>query len=293
MLVKDYINQVAERLESAGLFFGHGTDNAQDEAFYIVFASLALSWSEFESGMQREIADEELELLEQRVSKRIDQRIPAAYLVGVAWFAGYPFRSDARALVPRSPVAELLENRFAPLLPAEPDRILDLCCGSGCIGIVSALVFADANVDLVDISPDALQLALENVKLHGADERIDVICSDLFEELSGRRYQLIVSNPPYVGDTEFACLPAEFHHEPALGLLTEDEGLSVPLKILAAAPDYLTDQGILVMEVGHSWDALAQRCPTVPFLWLEFEHGGEGVLVLSRDQLLEYQKHFK
>jgi ribosomal protein L3 glutamine methyltransferase len=293
MLVKDYINQVTERLESAGLYFGHGTDNARDEAFYLVFASLNLSWSEFENGMQREIKNEELDLIEHRVRLRIDQRIPAAYLVGVAWFAGYPFRSDARALVPRSPIAELLENRLEPLLPAEPGHILDLCCGGGCIGIASALVFPDANIDLVDISPDALQLARENLKLHGADQRVEVVCSDLFQKLAGRRYDLIISNPPYVGDKEYTSLPAEFQHEPALGLLSEDAGLRVPLDLLKAAPDYLTEQGILILEVGHSCDALVTRCPDVPFLWLDFEHGGEGVLVLSRAELLAYQKHFE
>ncbi len=293
MLVKDYINQISDRLETGGLFFGHGTENAGDEACYIVFASLNLDWLEYETEMYREITAQEKELIDRKVNMRIDKRIPAAYLVGMAWFAGYPFYSDNRALIPRSPIAELLENRLEPLLPAQPGYILDLCCGGGCIGIVSALVFQNAHVDLVDISADALLLSRDNVQLHHLEQRIELICSDLFQELSGRRYDLIVSNPPYVGVKEFASLPAEFTHEPAIGLVSDHEGLEIPLKILLAAADYLTEQGILILEVGHSFKALMQCCPKVPFLWLEFDHGGEGVLLLSRAQLHEYCDHFE
>lgn len=292
MNVYDYIDELAGRLESADLYFGHGTANARDEACYLVFACLNLDWDQYELEMARKLGEEQLKLLEQKSRLRIEQRLPVAYLAGVAWFAGYPFHTDRRALVPRSPIAELLNNRLQPLLPKEPLRLLDLCCGGGCIGITAALNFPEARVDLADVSREALQLARDNVLFHDAKERIEIIQSDLFESLYGRRYDVILSNPPYVGTEEYASLPPEFLHEPALGLVTEQQGLQIPLTILREAADYLNEQGILILEVGYSHHALSERCPDVPFLWLEFEHGGEGVLMLTRSQLQEYRARF-
>lgn len=292
MIVKDYIDELSERFESAEIFFGHGTANARDEACYLVFATLGLSWDNYASEMRKEIAEEMLDLLEQKARKRIEQRVPTAYLTGVAWFAGFAFRSDERALVPRSPIAELLENRLDTLLESEPGQILDLCCGGGCIGIAAALMFPNANVDLADISTDALELAGENVALHGLGDRVGLVNSNLFQGLSDSRYDLVLCNPPYVGDDEYKSLPSEFYHEPEMGLVSKQNGLDIPLRILHQASDYLNEQGILVMEVGYSCQALAEHCPGVPFLWLEFEHGGEGVFMLTRSQLLEYRERF-
>ena len=292
MQVIQLIEKLSERFDAADLCFGHGTDNPRDEACYLVFAALGLDWQHFDAEMLREISGPESDMLDQLARQRIEDRLPTAYLVGVAWFAGIPFHSDKRALVPRSPIAELIENHFQPLLNKPPSDILDLCCGGGCIGIAAALQFPEANVELVDISPEALQLAAENVQLHHVQSRVHTVLSDLFQELSGRRYDLIVSNPPYVGTAEFTALPQEFRHEPELGLLSGDEGLQIPLRILLQAADYLEDQGVLVLEVGYSKQTLQDRCPGVPFLWLEFEHGGEGVLMLTRSQLLEYRDRF-
>ena len=292
MQVKDLISKLAEQFESAGLCFAHGTDNADDEACFLVFAALELDWQEFESEAQRAVTESERVKIEELASRRIKERLPVAYLVGRTWFAGYPFHADERALVPRSPIAELLENRLEPLLSAQPQHILDLCCGGGCIGLAAALQFSEVEVDLADLSADALQLAAENAQLHGVEQRVCLIRSDLFEGLSGRRYDLIISNPPYVSAAEIAALPREFRHEPGMGLLSDDEGLAIPLQILSQAADFLTDRGILILEVGYSNQALAARCKHVPFLWLEFEHGGEGVLMMTRSQLLQYRDSF-
>lgn len=293
MTVAEYIAQLSRRLAEGGLCFGHGTDNPQDEACYLVFASLSLDWNEFENLQDRPLTADEIALLDQRARRRLEERIPVAYLTGICWFAGHRFRCDERALIPRSPIAELIGNHFEPLLPHDPGRILDLCCGGGCIGIAAALAFPEARLDLADISPDALQLAAENVELHGIRRRTELRASDLFEGLQGRRYDLILCNPPYVGQTEFEDLPAEYGHEPALGLLCDAEGLDIPVRVLREAADHLTDQGILVMEVGYSQSLLSERCPDVPFLWLDFEQGGGGVFMLTRSQLIEYRDSFR
>jgi len=210
-----------------------------------------------------------------------------AYLVGEAWFCGLPFKVDERVLIPRSPIAELINNRFEPLLVREPLRILDLCTGSGCIGIACALAFEDARVDLSDISADALQLARENVIRHGLQERVQVLESDLLQSLQGP-YDLIVTNPPYVSRQEIDDLPAEYRHEPELGLLSFDDGLDIPLRILREAAAHLSEDGLLVLEVGYSREALTARLPEVPLLWLEFGQGGDGVCALTAGQLRQY-----
>ncbi len=292
MNVAEFMDRLERRFEAASLCYAHGTDNSRDEAAYLVFSTLSLSWDDYPLVLQQELTGAELELLEERARRRLTERIPTAYLVGTAWFAGYPFRSDQRALVPRSPIAELVQNRFQPLLPAAPDRVLDLCCGGGCIGIATALEFPDARVDLADISADALGLARENIDLHGLASRMETVQSDLFDNLGGRRYDFIVCNPPYVSQEEVDTLPAEFRHEPRSGLVSGDQGLELPSRILAGAADSLNESGSLVLEVGYSHSLLTQRYPDIPFLWLEFDRGGEGVLRLTRDQLLEYRQRF-
>ena len=207
--------------------------------------------------------------------------------IGEAWFSNWPFYVDERVIVPRSPFAELIQNRFASLIMAEPASILDLCCGSGCIGLAAALQFPASSVVLSDLSAEALEVAAINVARHALSERVTQNASDLFRQLNGR-FDLILSNPPYVGTTEYQDLPAEFKQEPAMALLSEQEGLAIPVRILQEAAEYLNDKGLLVLELGNSWQALVDRYPDAPFLWLEFTQGGEGICALNKKQLQAY-----
>ncbi|MGM0633734.1 MAG: 50S ribosomal protein L3 N(5)-glutamine methyltransferase [Pseudomonadota bacterium] len=284
MTLEEYIGRLAERFDAAGLFYGHGTDNASDEAFYLVFSALRLDFSEADRLLPEQVDATQCERLEVLARRRIEERLPVAYLTGEAWFAGLPFHVDERVLVPRSPLAELIVSGFDGLLEEAPRRILDLCTGSGCIGIACATMFPDAQVDLVDIDAGALEVAANNIQRHELGDRVRAIRSDLFERLT-ERYDLIISNPPYVSDEEVAALPAEYGHEPVLGLRSGEAGVALPMRILQDAARYLTPHGLLLMEVGYSWPELERRCPRLPFLWLSFESGGEGVLALGRGQL--------
>ncbi|GGG56558.1 50S ribosomal protein L3 glutamine methyltransferase [Pseudohongiella nitratireducens] len=291
MKVGEYIQEAADQFENADLFYGHGTDNAADEALYLVFSYLRLDYTGDDSQFARPLSENELVALRDLAQRRITERVPVAYLVNEAWFAGLPFHSDSRALVPRSPLAELILNHYEPLLDELPQRVLDLCTGSGCIGIATAAVFPQAEVDLADISVDALALAEQNIARHQLQSRVRTVASDLFDGLHEAKatYDLIVSNPPYVSAEEVMGLPAEYGHEPSLGLLSDEDGLLIPLRILRQAPDYLTESGVLVMEVGYSWQALMARYPDLPVVWLEFEQGGEGVMAIGRDALIRVQ----
>jgi ribosomal protein L3 glutamine methyltransferase len=223
------------------------------------------------------------------IERRIAERVPTAYLVGEAWFAGLKFKSDARALVPRSPIAELIESGFSPWLDDRHiERALDLCTGSGCIGIAMAVHHSDWRVDIADISADALALARENIAFQHVEDRVEAIQSDLFEGLAGRRYDLIVSNPPYVTEGEYAALPGEYAHEPRLGLAAGADGLDICLRILAEAPEYLAEDGLLIVEVGESERALVALLPQVPFVWIEFKVGPMGVFAIERRDLVEH-----
>lgn len=290
MTIEDYMEEVALKLDAAGLCYGHGTDNPSDEAFYLIYGFLGIDFTDVGAG-QRVLDAQQLESLEALLKSRIDERVPTAYLLGRAWFAGYEFFCDDRALVPRSPIAELIVGEFQPLLQDRPSRVLDLCTGGGSIGIAMALQWPDCQIDLVDISADALELAKKNIALHGLEALVNCIESDLFVNVSGR-YDLIVANPPYVPLQEFEDLPDEFGHEPTLGLLSADEGLQIPLQILRDSVDHLRAGGLLVMEVGYSHFQLAERLRQVPLLWLDFEHGGEGVLALTSGQLQQYREQF-
>ena len=291
MDLKHYINELVEEFESSELFYGHGTDNALDEAIYLTYGVLDIGYKKDLEAANRELSNLEITLLDEKAQLRIKQRIPVAYLLNQAWFAGYRFYSDERALVPRSPIAELISNKFEPLLANEPQRILDLCCGSGCIGIACAKQFPGALIDLSDIDSSALELASNNIELQRCATRVNVIESDLFEDISDF-YDLIVCNPPYVSQEDFDKLPKEYKAEPALGFVSEQEGTGVAVKILREVEKYLTPGGLLIMEVGCSANLLQRRNIKVPFLWLEFIAGGEGVLALTRDQLKEYSKEF-
>lgn len=291
MTVGEYIQQLAQLFEQAALCYGHGTDNAYDESVYLVYASLGLDFTDVDATAERKLSDDDFALLEHMVRRRIDQREPVAYITGQAWFAGHRFHADRRALIPRSPIAELIANRFEPLLPRTPGRILDLCTGGGCIGIAAALEFTEAEVVLADISAEALELATKNIELHEVQGRVTSVRSDLFSDLDGR-FDLILCNPPYVSQAEIDELPTEYALEPVLGLFSEEEGLQIPLQILRQASSFLVEDGLLIMEVGYSQDLLAQRLPEVPLLWLEFENGGDGVFALTTSQLRQFQHCF-
>jgi len=288
--LQQYIRDTAASLEGAGLCFAHGTDNALDESVYLVYGSLGIDYGLSLDAADRELDESEIRLLDERVSRRIRDREPVAYILGEAWFCGLPFFSDRRALIPRSPIAELIMNDFAGLLQGEPRRIMDLCTGSGCIGIACAVHFPAARVDLVDIDDDCLRLASENSDRHGTSDRVQILQSDLFEQVYGR-YDLIVANPPYVSAAEIEDLPPEFRHEPNLGLLSEEAGLQIPVRIVQQAAQYLERGGLLIMEVGYSAEGLSERLSDVPLLWLDFEQGGEGVMAITREQLEHYREH--
>lgn len=285
-----YIQQVSRQFEQSELCFAHGTDNAMDESVYLIYGFLGIAFENEPNSIDRELDEQEIEQLDFLVGRRIRDREPVAYLLEEAWFCGLPFFSDRRALIPRSPIAELIHDRFVGLLKTEPANILDLCTGSGCIGIAAALAFEKADVDLLDVDEDCLELAQKNIDRHGTSVRTKTLCSDLFSQVE-KQYDLIIANPPYVSAGEIAELPEEFLHEPRLGLLSAEEGLDIPIRILQQAAAYLRPQGSLVMEVGFSADRLSQRLDRVPLLWLEFEHGGEGVLAITREELQQYREH--
>jgi ribosomal protein L3 glutamine methyltransferase len=291
--IRDFIRWGASRMNEANLHFGHGTVDAFDEAAALVLHGLHLPPDLHEGYLQAVLTTSERRTVIKQLERRIRERKPAAYINQQAWFMGLPFYVDERVLVPRSPIAELIENRFAPWHDPETiAHVLDLCTGSGCIGIACAHVFPEAHIDLVDISADALAIARRNVHDHGLEARCELVQSDLFDRLAGRRYDLIVSNPPYVSLTEMRSLPAEYHHEPVVGLAAGEQGLDAVLAILRNAGDYLNDDGILVVEVGATAPALDERFPEVHLTWLELERGGEGVFLITADQLKSCRELF-
>ncbi|MGD8955759.1 MAG: 50S ribosomal protein L3 N(5)-glutamine methyltransferase [Chromatiaceae bacterium] len=292
--MRDWVRWGASCFSAAELSFGHGTQSALDDALALVLHALHLDHTLPADYLAARVTSAEAERIVQLFETRVEQRVPVAYLIGEARFAGLDFFVDENVLIPRSPIAELIEEGFAPWL--EPDQVtsvLDLCCGSGCIGIACAYAFPQALVDVSDISPAALEVAARNIERHRLEDRVRALRADVYDGLDGERYDLIVSNPPYVSSAEMATLPAEYRHEPPLALAAGEDGMDIVTQILAGATDYLRPGGILVVEVGASADLLMARYPDVPFLWLDFERGGDGVFLLTAEQLTECRENIE
>jgi ribosomal protein L3 glutamine methyltransferase len=275
-----------ETLENSDVYFGHGTDNAWDEAVQLVLSVADLPLDADDGVLPHPLDDEAFARMQALLQQRITEHLPLPYLMGRAWFAGLEFRCDQRAIIPRSPIAELILHDFQPWYSGpKPRHILDLCCGGGCIGLAVAHYFPEVEVDLLDIDAAALDLARENVAQLGLGGRVRVLQSNLFDALGDERYDLILSNPPYVDAADLATMPAEFHHEPELALGSGPDGLDLARSILAGAPNFLKESGLLIVEVGNSWVALEEAYPRLPFTWVEFERGGHGVFALSARDL--------
>jgi ribosomal protein L3 glutamine methyltransferase len=284
--VQALIERGARRLHRARVFFGHGTDNARDEAAALVLHALRLPQGGERALYARRVGSRGVASVDALLRRRIEERIPAVYLTGETWFAGLPFNVDPRVLIPRSPIAELIESRFAPWLDAgRVRRILDLGTGSGCIAIACAKALPRARVDAVDISPDALAVASGNVRRHRVGRRVRLLQSDHFSALAGERYDIILANPPYVGRREMSGLPPEYRHEPPLALAAGRDGLDSVRVILREAAGHLRPGGVLIVEVGNTEAAVRRVFDRLAFLWLEFERGGGGVFLLTAEQL--------
>lgn len=292
--IRDFIRYAISQFNAAGLYYGHGTDNAWDEAVALVLHTLHLPPQVDQRILDAHLLPSEQQQLLSLIQTRVTKRIPLAYLTHEAWFAGLPFYVDERVLVPRSPFAELIEKSFQPWIdPDEVHDILDLCTGSGCIAIACAKAFPDATVDASDISKEALAVAKINVLRHQVSDQVHLYEADLFTKLPAKKYDLIISNPPYVSAEEMLALPPEYAHEPALGLAAGTTGLDIVLRILQQAPAYLHAHAMLMIEVGNSEIALNELYPHVPFTWISFENGGGGVFLLTAQQLNDYAEQFQ
>ena len=291
--LRDYVRWASSEFTRAQISFGQGTVSALDEAVGLVLHTLHQPYNLSENYFDCVLTLSERQAVLDIVNRRIKERLPAAYLTNESIFAGLSFYVDSRVLVPRSPIAELIEERFAPWVEEEGvTRILDLCTGSGCIAIACAYAFQHAWVDAVDLSPDALDVAKINVDKHQLEESVTLYQSDLFKELIPHPYDIIVSNPPYVAQEEWEHLPKEYHVEPDMAFKGGVSGLDLVIRILVDANEYLAEHGILVVEVGSSAQTLQDTFPDVPFYWLNFERGGDGVFLLTTEQVDHYHELF-
>jgi len=293
--IGDFLRYATSEFNQAELFFGHGTNNAWDEATTLVMYALNLPNDLVDKVFSCQLLEEEKLTVLDIIHRRVVEGIPAAYLTHQATFANLPFYVDERVLVPRSPIGELIENSFSKLIDGDnpPSQILDLCTGSGCIAIACAYAYPNADIDAVDLSIDALNVAQINIENHGLTEQVIPIQSDVFSGVSGLSYDLIVSNPPYVDQEDVDSLPQEYLHEPVMGLGSGFDGLDIVRKILNEAASHLNDNGILICEVGNSQIHVEAVYPDVPFQWLEFERGGHGVFMLKKAQLIEFSDDIK
>ncbi len=285
--VRDYLRYAVSRFNAAGLFFGHGSDNSWDEAVYLTLHTLKLPLDRLEPFLDARLLTDERAALLKVIHQRCDERLPAAYLTNEAWLGEHRFYVDKRTIVPRSFIAELLDEQLAPWVsdPWAIESALDLCTGSGCLAILTALAFPNAHVDAVDLSKDALSVAARNVADYGLDEKVSLVSSDAFKALQGRRYDLIISNPPYVNADSVAKLPPEYRHEPEMSLGSGEDGLDFTRIILREAKKHLTTQGLLIVEIGHNKEVLEAAYPELPFMWLDTQAGDEFVFLLRAEDL--------
>ncbi|WP_017445649.1 50S ribosomal protein L3 N(5)-glutamine methyltransferase [Gayadomonas joobiniege] len=290
--VFDMVRWLASSFNHAEVYFGHGTDNSWDEAYSLVYQALGLHQApNAQVDNARLLEEEKLRIFDWAI-QRINEQKPLAYITNTAWFCDFPFYVDERVLVPRSPLAELIQSQFFGYIESQPQRILDLCTGSGCIAIACAHQFPEAEVDALDLSQDALNICEINVEQHGLWQRVFPIQSDVFSAVSGQKYDLIVSNPPYVDQEDMEDLPNEFRHEPEMGLAAGEDGLDIVRTILRQGADHLTDDGVLIVEVGNSQVHIEANFPDVEFNWIEFKNGGHGVFSFTRAELISYQASF-
>jgi ribosomal protein L3 glutamine methyltransferase len=287
---RDWLRWAVSRFTEAQLFFGHGCDNAYDEAVWLVLHALHLPSDRLGSFMDAKLTRSERQAVFNLLNQRISKRLPSAYLTNQAWLGGYDFYVDERVIVPRSYFAELLESELSPWLPEDMaiNRALDLCTGSGCLAILMAIAFPAARIDAVDISAAALDVARRNVEHYGMQDSISLIKSDLLAGVTGQRYDLIISNPPYVTVESMNRLPVEYRHEPALALTAGEDGLDIVRRIVAAAMDHLTPNGILMVEVGHNADLVEAAFPDVPFTWIDTPSSEDKVFLLTQQDLATY-----
>ena len=291
--IRDLVRWGMSQFNKAGLCFAHGMPNALDEAVYLCLSTLHLPPDLGDEYFDCRLTHDEKRFVLENYRVRLNKRKPAAYITREAWFAGLSFYVDERVLIPRSPIAELIQQQFSPWADADAvERVLDLCTGSGCIAIACAYAFDQAKIVASDVSADALEVAAINRGNHGLEQRLQLIESDLFNSIPQQPFDIIVSNPPYVSEREVAQLDKEFSYEPGGGLSAGETGMDIVVPILQQAGRYLSDDGILVVEVGYSMPALLELLPDVPFTWLEFAHGGEGVFLLTAEQVHACQQMF-
>ncbi len=286
--IRDWLRFTVTRFEESGIFYGHGTDNAYDEAVWLVMSALHLPHDTLINFLDASLTEPERRHVAHLIERRVTERIPTAYLLREGWLRGYKFYVDERVIVPRSHIAELLEEQLAPWIenPEMIQSAADICTGSGCLGILLAHAFPNAAVDVVDISPDAINVANINIANYGLEEQVTAIQSDMFKALKGKTYDLIISNPPYVDAPSMATLPQEYRNEPQLALGSGVAGLNHTHTLLREASQHLNEGGLLVVEIGHNRDALLDAYPNLPFTWLEVEAGDEFVFLLTKEQLI-------
>lgn len=287
LTIRDWLRYSVSRFEEAGIFFGHGTDNAYDESVWLIMSALHLPMDTLENFFDARITPAEAKHLAQLIERRVTERTPTAYLLREAWLKGFKFYVDERVIVPRSFIAELLENGLHPWIEYQEmvESAADICTGSGCLGVLLAHTFPNAAVDVVDISPDAIAVANINIKNYGLEEQVTAIESDMFTALAGKTYDLIISNPPYVDAPSMAILPQEYRNEPQIALGSGNDGLDHTHTLLHEAGKHLNAGGLLIVEIGHNRDALLAAYPDMPFTWLEVDSGNEFVFMLTKEQL--------
>ncbi|MFY3703899.1 50S ribosomal protein L3 N(5)-glutamine methyltransferase [Achromobacter dolens] len=287
LTLRDLIRYGVSRLNAAQVALGHGSDNAWDETVYLVLHALHLPLDTLEPFLDARVLSEERNRVLELIDRRVTERVPAAYLTNEAWLRGHRFYVDARVIVPRSPIAELLDEGLSPWVQDAQavDSVLDMCTGSGCLAILSALAFPYAQVDAVDVSPDALEVARRNVDDYGLGHRLALHQSDLFDSLPERQYDVIICNPPYVNSGSMDVLPQEYRHEPHLALAGGADGMDLVRRILQAAPRYLSENGVLVLEIGHERDFFEAAFPELSPVWLDTEAASDQLLLLTREQL--------